>query len=77
MVSIKNIGTNIKRKDTQMDNKEQDNFWGLPIGRELTTDALLKDLWDPSTEEVFTPKHFLGVGWGINFYAIAKKAGVI
>lgn len=61
-----------------MDNKEQhENFWGLPIGREVTTDALLKDLWDPSTEEIFPPKNFIGVGWGINFYAIAKKAGVI
>ena len=58
-------------------NNETREFLGLPIGRELTTDALIKDLWDPSTEEIFTPKHFLGVGWGINFYAIAKKAGVI
>ncbi|MBK8398877.1 MAG: hypothetical protein IPL26_26965 [Leptospiraceae bacterium] len=60
-----------------MDNQENENFWGLPIGREVTTDAFLKDLWDPSTEEIFPPKNFIGVGWGVNFYAIAKKAGII
>ena len=60
-----------------MDNQENENFWGLPIGIEVTTDAFLKDLWDPSTEEIFPPKNFIGVGWGVNFYAIAKKAGII
>ncbi|HMV45297.1 MAG TPA: DUF5808 domain-containing protein, partial [Leptospiraceae bacterium] len=33
--------------------------------------------WDPSTEEIIVPKHFLGVGWSVNLYAVAKKIGVI
>ncbi|HMW05215.1 MAG TPA: hypothetical protein PK079_00425 [Leptospiraceae bacterium] len=60
-----------------MENKEQDNFWGLPIAREVTTEAFIKDFWDPSTEEIIVPKHFLGVGWSVNLYAVAKKIGVI
>ena len=60
-----------------MDNQENENFWGLPIGREVTTDAFLKDLWDPSTEEIFPPKNFIGVGWGVNFKKKKKKAGII
>jgi hypothetical protein len=60
-----------------MQEKEKDNFWGLPIGKEVTTDALLKDLWDPTTEEIFPPKNFIGVGWGVNLHAIAKKLGIL
>jgi hypothetical protein len=55
---------------------QPDNFWGMPIGKEFTQEAFLKDLWDPSTEEIFPPKNFIGLGWGINFYAIGKKLGV-
>ena len=60
-----------------MQEKEKENFWGLPIGKEVTTDAFLKDLWDPTTEEIFPPKNFIGVGWGVNLHAIAKKLGVL
>ncbi len=60
-----------------MQQQEKENFWGLPVGREMTTDALLKDVWDPTNEEVFPPKNFLGIGWGVNFHAIAKKLGVL
>lgn len=60
-----------------MEHKEQDNFWGLPIGREVTTEAFIKDIWDPSTDEIIVPKTFLGVGWSVNLYAVAKKIGVI
>ena len=41
---------------------DRETIWGIPIGRELTTDALLKDLWDPSTDETFPPKNFVGKG---------------
>jgi hypothetical protein len=61
-----------------MDNQEiPDNFWGIPIGKEVTTEALIKDLWNPETEEVFPPKNFIGLGWGINLHAIGKKIGLI
>ncbi len=60
-----------------MQEKEKDNFWGLPIGKETSTEAFLKDFWDPTTEEMFPAKNFLGVGWGTNFYAIAKKLGLL
>ncbi len=56
---------------------EPKNLWGIPYGTEVTTEALVKDLWDPTTEEIVTPKRFLGIGWGINFHAIAKKLGVL
>ncbi len=55
---------------------EKETIWGIPIGKEITTDALLKDLWDPSTDEIFPPKNFVGLGWGINFHAIARKIGI-
>ncbi|MBE7410460.1 MAG: hypothetical protein L6Q54_10660 [Leptospiraceae bacterium] len=58
-------------------NQGQDNLWGIPIGKEFTAEALVRDLWDPMTDEVFTPKHFIGLGWGINFYAIAKKFNLL
>jgi len=53
------------------------NFWGIPYGTEISTEAFVKDIWDPSTDEVLTPKQFLGIGWGVNFHAIAKKAGIL
>lgn len=56
--------------------EEQENFWGIPIGKETSMDALVKDVWDPSTDEVFPPKNFIGLGWGVNLYAIGKKLGV-
>lgn len=55
----------------------QDNLWGIPIGKEVTVEALVRDFWDPTTEEVLTPKHFFGLGWGINFYAIGRRIGAI
>lgn len=58
------------------ENQIPDNFWGIPIGKETTPEALLKDLWDPNTEEVFPPKNFIGLGWGVNFHAIGKKLGI-
>lgn len=56
---------------------EVDNFWGLPIGTQTSWEAFAKDFWDPSTDEIFPPKNFFGLGWGINFHAIAKKIGII
>jgi len=58
-------------------NQEQENFWGIPIGKETSLEALMKDLWDPSTDEIFPPKNFIGLGWGLNIHAIAKKIGVL
>ena len=58
-------------------NQEQENFWGIPIGKETSLEALMKDLWDPNTDEIFPPKNFIGLGWGVNIHAIAKKIGVL
>ena len=41
--------------------QEEENFWGMPIGKETNLDALIRDLWDPSTEEIFPPKNFIGI----------------
>ncbi|MCZ8157873.1 MAG: hypothetical protein O9264_17265 [Leptospira sp.] len=60
-----------------MNNLDDKNFWGIPYGTEISTEALVKDLWDPTTEEILTPKNFFGIGWGINLHAIGKKAGLI
>ena len=57
--------------------QEEENFWGMPIGKETNLDAFIKDLWDPSTEEIFPPKNFIGIGWGVNLHAIGKKLGVL
>jgi hypothetical protein len=55
---------------------EKDNFWGIPIGKEVTTEAFIKDLWNPETDELFPPKQFIGLGWGVNLHAIGKKLGM-
>jgi len=57
--------------------KENKNLWGIPYSTEISTEALVKDFWDPNTEEMFPPKNFLGLGWGVNLYAIGKKAGLL
>jgi len=65
-----------RRQNTSSSN-EQPNLFGIPIGKEVSMDALIHDFWDPTSEEILQPKRFLGLGWGINFFAIAKKAGIL
>ncbi|GBF50551.1 hypothetical protein LPTSP4_20770 [Leptospira ryugenii] len=60
-----------------MNHEEDKNFWGIPYATEISAEAFLKDIWDPSTEEIVKPKQFLGIGWGINLHAIAKKTGIL
>lgn len=60
-----------------MKNQDEKNFWGIPYGTEISTEAFVKDVWDPTTDEIITPKNFIGIGWGINLYALGKKAGMI
>jgi hypothetical protein len=60
-----------------MYNEEEKNFWGIPYGTEVSMEALIHDTWNPETEEIFIPKRFLGVGYGINFHAIGKKLGLL
>jgi hypothetical protein len=59
-----------------MQKEEDKNFWGIPYGTEVSMEAFIHDAWDPTTNEIFVPKQFLGVGYGINFHAIAKKIGL-
>lgn len=54
-----------------------DKFFGIPVGKEANLDALIQDFWNPTTDEIFTQKKFLGLGWGVNFCAIGKKIGLI
>ncbi|TGN10550.1 hypothetical protein [Leptospira ilyithenensis] len=60
-----------------MKSQDEKNFWGIPYGTEISTEALVKDLWDPTTDEILTPKTFLGLGWGINLHAVGKKIGLV
>ncbi|MDZ4725609.1 MAG: hypothetical protein SH817_05605 [Leptospira sp.] len=60
-----------------MNNQDEKNFWGIPYATEISTEAFVKDIWDPTTEEIIKPKNFLGIGWGLNLHAIAKKVGII
>ncbi|XDD49337.1 hypothetical protein AB3N59_13085 [Leptospira sp. WS92.C1] len=54
-----------------------DRILGLPVGKEVSIEALVKDVWNPETEDLFPPKSFLGLGFGVNFYAIARKTGIL
>jgi hypothetical protein len=56
------------------DNK---NIWGVPYGTEVSMEAFLHDTWDPSTEEIFVPKKFIGLGYGVNLHAIGRKLGLL
>jgi hypothetical protein len=56
---------------------DEKNFWGIPYGTEVTMEALLHDNWDPTTDEIFVPKKFLGIGYGINLHAVGKKMGLL
>jgi hypothetical protein len=60
-----------------MNNSDEKNFWGIPYATEISAEAFVKDVWDPTTEEILTPKTFLGIGYGVNFHAIGRKLGII
>ena len=50
------------------------SFLGLPMRWDRKN--MLKDIWDPQDDRVFPPKHF-GIGWGLNFHAVLKRAGIV
>jgi len=54
-----------------MKNKgETKSFLGLPMHWELKN--AFKGLWNKNDDRVFPPKYF-GIGWIVNFHALAKK----
>ena len=54
--------------------KTKKTFLGMP----MTWDRKhpFKNLWNAENDELFPPKSF-GIGWTINFHAVARKAGII
>ena len=58
--------------------EENERLFGvIPIGKGLTLEALIGDLWDPTTDELFPPKKFFGLGWGVNLHAIGRKLNLL
>lgn len=58
------------------ENDDYKTIWGIPYGTEVSWEAFLHDTWNPETEEIFVPKKFLGIGYGINLHALGKKLGI-
>lgn len=61
-----------------MKNKDQNEnlktFLVMPMRWELKN--AFKDVWNKDDDRIFPPKHF-GIGWTMNFHAVARKAGLI
>lgn len=55
----------------------QGRVLGMPYDfRGLSADRIASRLWNPADPHIFTPRLF-GVGWTINFGALAVKAGLL
>ncbi len=64
-------------ENQKTESEKQDKFLGMPVGKELSVEAFIHDIWNPQSEEIIQPKRFIGLGWGINLYAVAKKIGLM
>lgn len=61
--------------DSQEENKPAKNsFMGLPMHSDHMN--VHKDFWNSQDERVFPLKRF-GIGWGLNFHGLLKKAQMI
>lgn len=49
-------------------------FMGMPLRWEPKN--AFKNVWNKDDDRVFPPK-YLGVGWDMNFHALAKKLGLV
>jgi hypothetical protein len=56
--------------------QQQQTFFGLPMSWEWNVDKMMRNLWNPEDERVFTPKVF-GIGWDVNGHAVLRRLGVI
>lgn len=57
--------------------RPQGRVLGMPYEfRPPTADSLMERLWNPSDPRIWMPRSF-GVGWTINFGALAVKLGII
>lgn len=56
------------------DKQNASRFLGIPYRWEPQN--AFKGLWDKDDPRMFPPKYF-GWGWTINFYAVAKKLGLV
>ena len=54
--------------------KQNKTFLGMPMQWERN--KLFKNLWNSTDDRIFPQKTF-GIGWGINFYSIAKRLGLV
>jgi len=52
----------------------QKKFLGMPMNWDLKN--IFKSNWNPKDDRLFPPKTF-GIGWSINFHALAKKLGLV
>lgn len=53
--------------------KEQKTFLGMPMSWEFK--EMFKNNWNKDTDKIILPKRF-GIGWTVNFHALAKKMGM-
>jgi hypothetical protein len=54
--------------------EELEHFLGMPM--RWVPRKLFRNIWNPQEPRVFPPKYF-GVGWDLNFHALAKKARLV
>jgi len=54
--------------------KTKNTFLGMPMMWDRKNP--FRNLWNADSDELFPPKSF-GIGWTINFHAVARKAGII
>ena len=60
--------------EKEAENKPSKTFLGMPMQWDFKN--LHKDIWNQQDNRVFPPKRF-GIGWGLNFHALLKKARLI
>lgn len=57
-----------------MKNETKKSIFGMPMQWDFRN--IFKDIWNPEDLRIFPPKRF-GIGWGLNFHALARKLNLI
>ena len=52
----------------------QETVFGMPVN--FKGPYSFKNMWNSETNKIWLPKSF-GIGWTINFHAVAKKLGLL
>lgn len=61
-------------KSKRSKNEPKTKFLGMPM--KWDRKKMFSNLWNAEDERIFPPKNF-GIGWDLNFHALAKKSGLI